>query len=183
LSVKREIEIKIPSVIRSIPFIAPPACLAVNFIRFIGGVKGYNLFFAEIASVAVEVSFIAKSKPSHLAAVRTESGRRDGLFFTRENRRNLIVEGKVFRGDFVVGCTLAAGFLHGLLLRQPTFEVSRQIANNRFRNKRSQGDRASTVSGWVFCIWRRCGQKACAGDVFSCAPFACIRGNSPGLAI
>ncbi len=87
------------TVLQGVPIVAPPAFLAIDFIRFIpawagsrrvsgGGINGYHLFSAQIATAVIQSTLIAERTTALAAAIGTKRGGENGISNILVDRRD-----------------------------------------------------------------------------------------------
>lgn len=95
---KRSIEIKIRSIIKRVPIIAPPDFLIVDNVWFIRWVDCNERIACFIAFSVIQFSFISPRESSALSFFRTKCGWRNCVFYSSKNRRFFVVIGEIFIG-------------------------------------------------------------------------------------
>jgi hypothetical protein len=112
---ERARKIHLPAIGKRIPLVAVPLLLSEHLARRAGVDIGNDIHPGKIACALVEIELIALRKPPLKPTVRTERGRRDGLFLSGNNGRELIDESEIVIGDLegLLAPRIAAGELHG----------------------------------------------------------------------
>ena len=83
---ERTVEIDLPSVVRRIPLIRPPAIGAVHRITAVRRKSGDHCLLAESADAFVQMPLVTPRQPALLTAIRALRRRRDEFLFATEDR-------------------------------------------------------------------------------------------------
>ena len=109
---KRARKIEVTTILERIPLVRVPLPMIVDGVGRVRSVDRENLLPREIALPMIESLLVPPRQTSLLTTVRTQSRRRDQLFFAAKYRGHFLVEHEIIGSDFKRCRAVGAGFLH-----------------------------------------------------------------------